>query len=75
MHGYVASAAATAAAALGNQTRAAHFAIFAANIKLTCKRTQDQTNKSMSKDFCLISYTVQDRHTYNSGPQQLRTAT
>ena len=37
-HGYVASAAAIAAAALGNQTRAALFAIFAANVKLTCER-------------------------------------
>ena len=37
-HGYIASAAAMAAAALGNQTRAALFAIFAANVKLTCER-------------------------------------
>ena len=34
-HGYVASAVATAAAALGNQTRDALFAIFATNVKWT----------------------------------------
>ena len=65
-HGYVASAAAMAAAALDNQTRDALFAILADNVKWTCEQTQDQTNNSMSKDFYFISYTVHDRHTYNS---------
>ena len=62
--GYVASA--LQLATLGNQTRAARFAIFAANVKLTCKQTQDQTNNYILQEICLVSYTVHDPHTYNS---------